>query len=279
MDSSNITIPEEPMRKKRNGPGQMLNVLAFIPQYENWFVKDDNSEEKDDLDSLFETEAAEPNIIYLNDIVRNINHLKSIKILETHKRVLEEIEKLCKGYIKTLKIEISLKIGDKRKGSLILKLKDDTIFLIAIEYTEDKMHKNLRKIKILLKKIMKIANGFWGTIGVEFDLLDKIDVKCLYDSLFLRGFEYGVWNNKIIYSWKQLVSMETKIVFGNEFHGGWTNREIIHWFLRDMWYFRIKHLEYFTLLKKKLVLKFPLILWFAFCIHSLIKNHRLPLQD
>jgi hypothetical protein len=279
MDSSYITMNEELMKKNQSGPRQMLNVLAFIPQPDNWFVKDNNSEEKDELENLLETGIIEHNISHLNNIVSEISNLKSIKILETHERIIEEIELLCKGCIKTLEIEISLKMEYKRKGSIILKLKDDAILFIAIEYTEYQRQKNHKETKILLRKIMKISNGFWGTIGVQFDLLDNIDVNCLYDSLFMRGFEYGVWNDKIIYSSEELHRRETKIVFGYHFHG-YTNREIIHCFLRSNWYWKIKHSEYHKkMVKGNFVYKFPLIAWFVFCIHSLIKNHRPPLQD
>jgi hypothetical protein len=279
MDSSYITMHEELTKKKQSGPEQMLNVLAFIPQPNNWFVEDNNLVEKDDLGSIFEVGIIEQNIGYLNNIVSDISNLKSIKILENHERIIKEIELLCKGCIKTVEIEILLKIEYERKGSIILKLKDDTILFMAIEYTEYQTHKNLKETKMLLRKIMKISNGFWGTIGVEFDLLDKIDVACLYDSLFMRGFEYSVWNDKIIYSSEELYRRETKIVFGSNFHG-YTNREIIHWFLWSNWYWKIKHSEYYLNVKKEnFVYKYPLISWFAFCIHSLIKKHRLPLQD
>jgi hypothetical protein len=178
-----------------------------------------------------------------------------------------------------LEIEISLKIEYERKGSIILKLKDDAILFIAIEYIEHQGQKNLKKARILLRKIMKISNGFWGTIGVQFGLLDNIDVRYLYDSLFMRGFEYGVWNDKIIYSSEELWRMQTKIVFGHEFHG-YNTREIIHCFFRSNWYWKIKHSEYYKkMVKGNFVYKFPLIAWFVFCVHSLIKNHRRPLMD
>jgi DNA polymerase-3 subunit alpha len=68
-------------------------------------------------------------------------------------------------------------------------------------------------------------------------------------------------------------------IFGWHFHG-YNNREIIHTFLWSQWYWKICHSEYYLNMKKgSLVSKFPLIAWHIFCIHSLFKNGRLPLQD
>jgi hypothetical protein len=178
------------------GPGQMLNVLAFIPMSHDWFRNKDNFVKRNNHNvNISDEELIDHKIEYIKKIINKISNIITVK--ENYNKINREIELLCKGVVKTLTIEITLEIEYKRGGIVVLKFKDDWILLITIEYTEYQTGKNLEETKILLKEIMKLTNGFWGTIGVEFDLLDKIEAVCLYDSLFIGEFEYSKWNNKI----------------------------------------------------------------------------------
>jgi len=180
-----------------NEPYQMLQILASIPRNNDWENVGKGLVNFRDGNFVSNEEIINNKIGLFNNLLSKIQKINILEIKTDSKKIEEEIKLFCKGHIKILAIEIIIEMGHKRKSCICIEMKNDNIYIFKIHYNECDGNANKEELKFLLDEIMILINGISGTVGVEFDLLDQIDVNKIYDCINMGNCQYIKWNNNV----------------------------------------------------------------------------------